>query len=235
MTFKLIDVADADGVRTVGLNRPEQLNSLNSFLIDELLACMDNAANSPALGAVVLHGHGKSFCAGADIKEFEGAPDASRLRTERSQALVRLTACLSSMPKTVIVAVHGHVLGAGADIALSSDIVIASADAKFGYPELRKGIVPALVMPRLHGVVGYRVAFDLLTFGDMLTADEALRLGLINLKVDAGAHRDTAIQLAARHASLDRIALADTKLLLRQVSELSVQDGLDLAGRFAGI
>lgn len=221
-----------DRVRVLTLNRPESRNALNRALVDALGDALRQAAADPQVGCIVLTGNGPAFCAGADLKEkavgIDGQPDfwAQYERTNGSMAVHRL---LPSLPKPVVAAVNGYALAGGCGLAMSCDLVISSDQAQYGYPEVTRGLVAAMVMVSLSRLVGRRQAMDLLLTGRRVSADEALQLGLINRVVPHDALMANALEFATTLANQSPSAMRFTKDLFRQVMELDYDRALEYA------
>ena len=140
-------IEDLGTVRLLRLNRPEKHNALNTALTTALLDALRQADRDDAVRAVVLTGNGKSFCAGADTGEFSAlTPEQPDAVLRRADLTTDLQLVFSRMVKPVIGAVHGNALGGGAGLALACDLTVMAEDVRFGYPELRHGIVAAVVM-----------------------------------------------------------------------------------------
>jgi enoyl-CoA hydratase len=170
----------SDGVATITINRPSKYNALNADVIKTLREYFEKVEKDPAVRVAVLTGAGeKAFAAGADITEFEGRDSkAARPLVEKGQELCTY---IEAMSKPVICAVNGFALGGGCEIAMACDIRYASANARFGQPEINLGIIPGyggtVRLPRL---VGLGIAKELTYTGDQIKADEAFRIGLVN-------------------------------------------------------
>jgi 2-(1,2-epoxy-1,2-dihydrophenyl)acetyl-CoA isomerase len=201
----------ADQVAFVTLNRPKQLNAVNTHLVEGLCQSLDRAADDDA-AAVVVNGEGRAFCAGHDFKEDLGeeSDDAARVRLDRMQDITRK---VQGLPAPVIAAVHGYALGAGCEIALCCDLVVAHSSAVFGFPEVEVGLsVTGGISYLLPLVVGPAKAKELVLLGTRIDANEALRLGLVNAVSDdalADAHR-----WAAELADRPRLAVSLAKVSL---------------------
>src|SRR5690606_38837416 len=152
--------------------------------------------------AIVLTGNGKSFCAGADLGEFKHLTmDNASLVSRRAALSARMYAQLRHSPKPIVAAVHGAAVGGGAGLAIGSDMLVIGTDVRFGFPEVKHSIVPALVMSFLKGQVGPKMAFELITTGRLLGADELHKLGLANRVVEPAEVVDCALEIANRWAS----------------------------------
>jgi len=219
-------------VLTLTLNRPEARNALNRTLLDALLAELDRAANDPGIGVVVLTGNGPAFCAGADLKEVAGNMDGDDPFTaayERTNQSLRVHQLLPRLPVPVIAAVNGVAVAGGCGLAMSCDIVFAAESARFGYPEVNRGLVAAMVMVSLSRVVGRRQALELLLSGRLLPAAEALSLGMVNRVVPDESLLATVQEYAQAMAAKPATGLRFTKDLYRQVQEMDYDRALEYA------
>src|SRR2546427_10732971 len=179
MPFKFLTLEVADRVATLTVNRPEKLNALNDSTIAELGHAIDQIRVDDAVGGVILTGAGRAFVAGADISELSGqTPVLGKARARAGQDVFRR---FETCPKPVIAAVNGFALGGGCELAMSCHIRIASDNAKFGQPEVKLGIAPGYGgTQRLPRLVGKGVAMQLILTGEMIDAQEAYRIGLVN-------------------------------------------------------
>ena len=208
------------------LNRPERLNAVNTCLIDGLV---EGFARAEADGArvVILAGNGRAFCAGYDLKDHapDASMDAARHRLQRLQDVTRRTV---AFPGPVIAAVHGYALGAGIEFALACDLVIASDDATFGFPEVAVGLSAtngaSAILPRLVGVMR---AKELVLLGERFDAERALTLGMITRVVRAGTHEAAAAQIAQRLIEQPESALRLAKRLIETGVSSSLAAALD--------
>jgi enoyl-CoA hydratase/carnithine racemase len=220
-----------DRVLLLTLNRPEARNALNRALLEELNAAIEAAEGDADVGAIVLTGSGTAFCAGADLKETAAGMEHDDFwaRYARANQSLSLHKTLPKLSKPVIASVNGFALAGGCGVAMSCDLVIASDQAKFGYPEVKRGLVAAMVMVSLSRYVGKRQALDLLLTGRQLSAEEALELGMINRVVPHAQLRECTLEYAASVAANSASALRMTKALFHQVSELDYDRALDYA------
>ena len=169
----------ADGVATITINRPAKYNALNTSVVTTLREFFKKAEEDASVRAVVLTGAGEKAFAGADITEFKGKDSKTVLPlVENGQDLCKF---IEAMSKPVIAAVNGFALGGGSEIAMACDIRYASANSKFGQPEINLGIIPGFGgTVRLARLVGLGMAKELVYSGDQIKSDEALRIGLVN-------------------------------------------------------
>lgn len=220
-------------VLTLTLNRPAALNSFNGAMHEELRAALDAAAADAGVRAVVLTGAGRGFCAGQDLADPMVAPSPpGQPPQDLSEAIERhykpLVQRLQSMPVPVIAAVNGVAAGAGANLALACDFVLAAQSASFIQAFAKIGLVPdtggTWLLPR---IVGRARALGLAMLGDKLPAAEAERIGLIWKCVDDAALADEARKLAARLAAMPSKALAATRAAIDGAQHLTLDQALD--------
>ena len=169
-----------DGIAIVTINRPDKLNALNDQVMLELGDAAERIATEPDIKGAILTGAGpKSFVAGADIADLSRqGPFDGKARAQRGQAVLRR---LETCGKPVIAAINGFALGGGCELAMACHIRIASENAKFGQPEVKLGIAPGYGgTQRLPRLVGKGVAMQLILTGEMIDAQEAYRIGLVN-------------------------------------------------------
>lgn len=220
------------GVLTLTLNRPDKRNALSGALIDALATGIADAELDSNVRVVCLRGAGKDLCAGADLRELLDSADHSLAENEADALkLGRLFLALRSLPKPVVAVVHGRALAGGAGLATACDLVVAAENASIGYPEILRGFVPAMVTTMLRRLVGERVAFDLVATGRVLSASEALELGLVSRVVQEPALQDEAIKVLAGLAETSSTALALSKQLLYEQDGLSFAQGIALGAR----
>ncbi|MGX7730258.1 enoyl-CoA hydratase/isomerase family protein [Rhodococcus sp. 2H158] len=220
-------------VRVISLNRPAKRNALDTQLLTELREAYTAAAADAAVRAIVLKACGPVFCAGGDTSEFRTGPTEAVI--DRARIMADVLACPSTLAVPVVAAVHGPALGAGAALALSADLVVAGEAFSLGYPELPNGAYPPLVMPSALAHMNRNLAFELVTTGRRLGADEALAYGVVNRIADQRADME-ALALAAAYTRFDASLVAATKrLFYRQVSlptDVALREGLhDLIAR----
>ena len=182
MSVVLTEISDR--ILTVTVNRPDKLNALNPEVMEGLATAFERARGDDAVGGVILTGAGeKAFIAGADITIFRTfTPVSARAFARRGQALLDT---IETLGKPVIAAVNGFALGGGCEVALACTLRVASKNAKFGQPEVNLGIIPGYGgSQRLPRLVGKGRALEMLLTGDMVSADEAFRIGLANRVVE---------------------------------------------------
>ena len=222
-------IEDRGAVRTLTLNRPEKRNAFNNALTEALLESLRAADADDAVHAIVLTGAGPAFSAGADLSEFKDLTAENQPLVERrAQLTMSVHEIFSRLTKPVVTAINGPAMGGGAGIALAGDIALAAESAKLGYPEVKHGIVAAIVMPNLVRQVGRKAAFELLATGRPVDARRALELGMVNRVVPDGELMTAALELAAELAAVSRPAMATTKALFYQVTDVPFADALAL-------
>jgi methylglutaconyl-CoA hydratase len=219
-----------DGVATLTLNRPEKRNALNGALVEALKRALERAAGAPEVRVVCITGAGTDFCSGADLAELQRIAGLGlEENVEDARSLGALFATMRALPKPIVAVVRGRALAGGCGLASACDLVLAHAEAEFGYPEVHLGFVPALVMTILRRKVGEGVAFELAVRGDRFGAAEAHRMGLVNrIWPDERFEEETTSWLrglAKRPAS----AVALTKGLLYELDTLGFEAGLERA------
>jgi 2-(1,2-epoxy-1,2-dihydrophenyl)acetyl-CoA isomerase len=213
-----------DGIALITLNRPHRLNAVVPALVEGLCDALDQA-RADEVGAAVLSGAGRAFCAGHDLRqEREPLTEAQdRYRLQRVQDVTRK---VRQSPFPVVAAVHGYALGAGCEFALCCDLIVAAPDARFGFPEVGVGLgVTGGISRTLPLTVGRAKAKELVLLGDHFTAAQAAELGLINSVTEPGHHLDAAMTLAARLRDRPRQAMTLAKAAL----DIGVEVGIETA------
>ena len=159
--MKRLETKTSDGIFAITLNRPEKRNAIDMLMVDELSESLEHADLSADVRAVAIRGNGKDFCAGADLRELLESVDLpSEDNTRNAMRLGNIFLKIRELAKPVVAVVHGRALAGGCGLATACDIVLAHSDAQFGYPEIRRGFVPAMVMVMLRRAVGEKVAFE---------------------------------------------------------------------------
>jgi methylglutaconyl-CoA hydratase len=211
------------------LNRPDRRNAISRSLVTALSEAVSRARDEAAVRCVILTGAGSSFCAGMDLAELSESVERradAEIIWEDALRLATLYDSFYTLPKPTIAAVNGPAVAGGAGFVTVCDLALSSPEAKFGYPEVRRGLVAAMVMPHLLRHVGERMARYLLLTGEVIDAAEAQRAGLINTVVPAAELLDRALSWARLVVEGGPNALARTKQLLQQFSRqaISIQD-----------
>lgn len=211
-------------VARIVLNRPDKRNALSRAMIAELGRALGEAESDDAVRVVALEGAGKDFCAGADLAEMQAMLSASTLENlADADALGDLLLRIRHAGKPVVAVVRGRALAGGCGLATACDLVIAGASARFGYPEVGIGFVPAMVMALLRRNVGEKRAFELIGLGEAIDAAEAERLGLVNRVFPDEELEARADELLAELAGRSASALRLCKRLLYQQDGMTVE------------
>ena len=217
------------GVLTITLNRANKRNALDAPMVDGLHSALERADLDAEVRVVGLRGAGRDFCAGADLQELLDSanlsPDENRANAQRlGDVFIRIRA----LAKPVVAVVHGHAFGGGCGLATACDSVLAHADAQFGYPEIGRGFVPAMVMTILRRVGSEKWAFDLVSTGRVLSAHEAWELGLVSRVIPSARFEAETGDVLRRLAATSASALALTKRLFYELDGRSFSDGIAL-------
>lgn len=224
MDFKNLLITKDQNVAILTINRPKALNALNTELLNELDMAFDNLEMDPEVFVIILTGEGKAFVAGADIGEMKDkSPEEAR---EFGMLGSKVFRKLELMDKTVIAAVNGFALGGGCELAMSCDIILAGEKAKFGQPEVGLGITPGFAgTQRLPRIVGIKKAKELILTGDMIGAEEAGKIGLVNHVVPQEELMTKAIEMAKNIASKGQIAVRYAKSAINRGIETDMDTG----------
>jgi methylglutaconyl-CoA hydratase len=219
-------------VALVTLNRPEKRNALNDALVVGLKDALRRADEDRGVRAVVVTGAGADFCSGADLSALQKISDASITENlEDAQSLMELFALIRRVRVPVVAAVRGRALAGGCGLATACDIVLAARSARFGYPEVKIGFVPAMVTAILRRNVSEKRAFELLTRGAEISAEEAERFGLVNKVFDDDAFEREVESYVAGFEKVSRSAVMLTKRLLYHTDgmtfDAALQSGVD--------
>jgi methylglutaconyl-CoA hydratase len=230
-----IDVS-AEGVCTLQLNRPDKRNAIDSLMVDALLTGLENADIDAAVRVVVVRGAGEDFCAGADLAELLASADRSPAENAADAArLGDVFIHIRDLPKPVVAVVHGHALAGGCGLANACDLVLAHEEAVFGYPEIKRGFVPAMVMAMLRRSMGEKVAFDLVATGRTLSAADAQAIGLVSRVIPAATFEDDVARVVDQMASASATALALVKRQLYELEGRSFADAIKLGSEVNAI
>lgn len=233
--LKYILVENRDDIAIVTVHRPDKLNALNAETVNELRTALQGVAADAAVRAVILTGSGeKSFVAGADIAELAQMTPLSGIDVSRQgQDTFRL---LETMRKPVIAAVNGFALGGGLELALACHFRVASENAKFGLPEVKLGIIPGYGgTVRLPRVIGRGRALEMILTGDMIDAQEAYRIGLVNRVHPQAELLGAAEQLAKKIAANGPVAVALAIEAVDHGYHASTEDALRLEAKLFGL
>ena len=229
-TFLISEVSD--NVCTLKLSSPKPLNALNSALLKELDHFLDNL--SPDIRALIITGDGDRACvAGADISEMQNLNEAEGFVF--GQLGAKVFRKIETLPIPVIAAVNGFALGGGCELALSCDVRLASTKAKFGQPEVGLGIIPGFSGTyRLTKIVGMGKAKELIYTGNVIRADEALRIGLVNAVYEPEQLMDEARNMALKMAANAPIAVRYAKICINEEHDLSADEAIAFENTYFG-
>lgn len=239
MTYKCLLYTAQDRIATLTLNRPERLNALGDTLREDLYDALMKSAADPDVGVLVITGAGRGFCSGGDVKSMSerdkagnAAPPEERLMPIRDRIILAMRDC----PKPIIAAVNGAAAGAGMNLALACDLRIASTTAKFTQAFVKRGLAPdwggTWFLPR---VVGTAKACELIFTGDVIDADEALRLGIVNAVVAPEALMAETCKLAGKIAAGPPVALQLAKRAIHHNQDVDLRAGLEFETFAQGI
>ena len=224
MSYSTILLTQLDGYAIVQFNRPEVLNALNMKLMEELVDALELLDKDSTVRAIIITGNEKAFAAGADIKEMADASAVDMLIRDQFARWDRIR----KIKKPIIAAVSGFALGGGCEVAMSCDIIIASESAKFGQPEINIGVMPgAGGTQRLTRAVGKYKAMEMVLTGKMISADEAMRWGLVNKVVPVEMYLEEAKTLAKEIASKPPIAVRLAKEAVLKSFDTTIEGGLE--------
>jgi enoyl-CoA hydratase len=231
MSYENILVEQRGAVTLITLNRPQSLNALNSFVLEELIDAFAKFEGDASQGCAVLTGAGeKAFAAGADIKEMFEKPAAEFFAQD---FFSRWTSHLvKTTRKPWIAAVNGFALGGGCELAMMADIIIASENAKFGQPEIKLGVGPGMGgSQRLTRAIGKSKAMEMCLTGRMMSAADAERAGLVSHVVPLAELIDEAVKLAAEIAAMPPLATIANKEAVNAAFEMTLEQGLIMERR----
>lgn len=223
MTYETILVETHKRVGVIRFNRAKALNALNTPLLHELMDMLSVFDGDEGIGAIVITGSDKAFAAGADIKQMSQASLVDMLKSNFIPTFDRIRA----IKKPIIAAVSGWALGGGCELAMACDMIVASNKAKFGQPEINLGVIPgAGGTQRLTLMVGKALAMEMVLNNRTLSADEALKYGLVNHVYPVESYLDEAIQLAADISERAPLAVQFGKAAVNKTFELPLSEGL---------
>src|SRR5437763_6302685 len=218
---KAIIYAVEGSVALITLNRPEKRNALNDDLISGLKESLQKADGNTDVRVVVITGAGADFCSGADLSALRKISEASvEENLKDAQSLMELFTLIRRVRVPVVAAVRGRALAGGCGLATACDLVLAARSARFGYPEVKIGFVPAMVMAILRRNVSEKRAFELISRGALISAAEAERAGLVNQVFDDGDFESQVEAYVAGFERVSRSAVVLTKRSEEHTSEL---------------
>jgi methylglutaconyl-CoA hydratase len=219
---------EVDGVvARITLNRPEKRNALNDELIAELKSALRRTDQDENLRCVVITGAGSDFCSGADLSALQKISDVSVAENlEDAHSLMELFVLIRELHLPVIAAVRGRALAGGCGLALACDLVLAERSARFGFPEVKIGFVPAMVMAILRRSVSEKKAFELITTGAEISANDAMGLGLVNRVFDDERFDSEVAAFLNQFQKLSRSAVALSKRLFYRTDAIAFEEAL---------
>jgi enoyl-CoA hydratase len=224
MNYTTILVTKQDSYALIQFNRPDVLNALNMKLMEELVDALESLDKDVEVRAIIVTGNEKAFAAGADIKEMADASAVEMLIRDQFARWDRIR----KIKKPIIAAVSGFALGGGCEVAMTCDMIIASETAKFGQPEINIGVIPgAGGTQRLTRAVGKVKAMEMVLTGKMISADEALRWGLVNKVVPVEMYLEEAKSLAKEIASKPPVAVRLAKEAVLKSFDTTIEGGLE--------
>ena len=216
-----------DAIARITLNRPEKRNALNAEIIDALKIALRRAGHDHDVRAVILTGAGSDFCSGADLQALQKISAASVAdNLDDAQSLLEVFTLIRQLRVPVVAAVRGRALAGGCGLATACDLVLAERSARFGYPEVKIGFVAAMVTAILRRNVSEKRAFELLTLGAEIGAEEALELGLVNRVFDDQAFADEVEVFVRRFQEVSRSAVSLSKGLIYQIDGMNFEEAL---------
>lgn len=214
-------------VLVLSINKIETLNSLNKELLDEIYSILENIDNDNSTDVLIITGKGKSFIAGADIKEMSVFTKEEALQFGKLGW--KVFDKIENLSKVVIAAVNGYAIGGGCELTLACDIRIASEKAVFSQPELSLGIIPGFSgTQRLPKIVGMAKAKELIFTGDRINAEEALKIGLVNKVVSVDNLINECLDISNRIVLKSQFAIKNAKKSINQGYEESIEIGRDI-------
>ena len=233
MEYEILNVEFSDNIAIVKINRPKALNALNTRFFQEMDDVVSNIGNKPEIKVMIVTGEGKAFVAGADIAEMvnknpEEGTEFSRIGQNTFQSLEKL-----EIP--VIAAINGFALGGGLELAMGCDFRIASTKAKFGQPEVSLGLIPGYAgTQRLSRLVGLGDALFLLMSAEMIGAEDALRIGLVQKVVEPEVLMDEVLKIAQTIAAKGPQAVKKVKAVTQQGYFMDFDKGSELESKQFG-
>ncbi|MBQ5783819.1 MAG: short-chain-enoyl-CoA hydratase [Bacteroidales bacterium] len=234
MEYTKLIIEKQEDICIVKINNPQAMNALNSTVLSELDCAFSQIESDQTIKVVILTGEGRAFVAGADISQMSTMSAAEgKAFGEQGAAVFRK---IEQLKVPVIAAVNGFALGGGCELAMACDIRIASAKAKFGQPEVGLGITPGFSgTQRLPRLVGMGVAKELIYTADIIGADEAYRIGLVNKVAEPEALIDQAIEMAKKIASKAPIAVRYSKEAINRGCQVDIDTAIAIEANLFGL
>ena len=217
----------SNGIAHITLNRPEKHNALNDELIAGLKDALRRADNDSQMRVVILSGSGTDFCSGADLAALQKISSSTVAENlTDAQSLMELFLLIRTIKVPVVAAVRGRALAGGCGLATACDMVLAARSSRFGYPEVKVGFVPAMVMAILRRNVSEKIAFELMTTAREISAEQAARFGLVNQVVEDESFESDVTAFAQTFLKTSASAVALTKQLMYRTDAMSFEDAL---------
>lgn len=217
-----------ESVARMTLNRPAKRNALNDAMVTGLKKGLLRARSEEAVRVVVITGAGQDFCSGADLEALRKISEASvSENVEDARSLMELFELIRQVPVPVVAAVRGRALAGGCGLASACDLVLAASSARFGYPEVKIGFVPAMALAILKRNVSEKRAFELLTRGAEISAEEAKQIGLVNQVFSDETFDDEVNAYVSVFEKVSKSAVALTKTLLHQTDGMAFTEALE--------
>ena len=215
-------------VARITLNRPEKRNALNDELIAGLKQSLREAESNQSIRAVLISGAGKDFCSGADLSALQKISQASVTENVADAgSLLELFTLMRKLPIPVVAAVHGRALAGGCGLASAADLILAAESARFGYPEVKIGFVPAMVAAILRRNVAEKQAFELLVRGGEISARRAYEVGLVNQVFPDATFENDVVAYVSSFGNLSKSAVALTKSLLYEIDGMPFTEAIE--------
>lgn len=217
-----------NSILTLTLNRPEKRNALNDALIGSLKNALKEADNDAELRVIVIKGAGKDFCSGADLSALQKIAESDVIENLfDAESLAELFLLMRKVKIPIVAAVHGRALAGGCGLATACDVVLASENAQFGYPEVKIGFVPAMVMAILRRNLPEKRAFELITKGFSFDAETAEKIGLINHVFAEDSFENDVREFVSGYTKVSRSAVILSKKLLYQMDGMNFETALE--------
>lgn len=232
-SYERIVYAAGGGVAVVTLNRPDKRNALDELTVTELKEAVARAGSDDSVRVVLLTAAGKDFCSGADLSAIQKIAESSVLENrEDARSMMELFLAMRRIPKPIVAAVRGRALAGGCGLATACDIILAARSAQFGYPEVKIGFIPAMVMAILRRSVSEKVAFELIVRGEPIAAERAAEIGLVTRVLEDEGFEDAVREYLRGLTSVSASAVALSKYLLYQIDgmtfDAAISAGADL-------
>ena len=221
-------IEDTGTVRTLTLNRPEKRNALNEALVAELKAALRTADDDEGVRAVVIRGAGKDFCSGADLESLQKISESSyEENLEDALSLGELFSLIRRVKLPVIAAVSGRAFAGGCGLAMACDIIVTDSTAKFGFPEVKIGFVPAMVAAIVQRNMSEKDAFAMLTLAYEMSAIELQNMGVVHGIFNDESFEEDVKAFAAQYEKLSKSAVEMTKGLLYEIDGMSFDEAIE--------